>query len=255
MLVETAPLAALAGLFGLLCGSFLNVVAFRVPRGESLARPRSRCPECAHPIRPYDNVPVLSWLALRGRCRDCSAPISARYPLIEAGTAALAVAIVAVKGAGAQVCLPLVLLGLLVPITVIDLERRIIPNAITATGAVLAVAVGAVVDPGGLPEQLIAGVAAAAFLLVPAMFYPAGMGMGDVKLAGMLGLFLGRDVGVALLIGLLAGAVVGVGIMARLGVSRGRKTGVPFGPFLALGGLVAIFAGPAIIGWYLNAFA
>jgi leader peptidase (prepilin peptidase)/N-methyltransferase len=247
--------SALAGLFGLVTGSFLNVVAFRLPRGESLSRPRSRCPSCETPIKPYDNVPVLSWLLLRGRCRSCGSLISARYPLIEAAMALLAVAIVAVKGPDADVWLPLALLALLVPITLIDLDRRIIPNVITGPGAVLAIVVGALVDPGGLPEQLIAGAAACAFLLIPAVLYPAGMGMGDVKLAGMMGLFLGRDVAVAILVGLLAGALVGVVIMARLGVQKGRKTGVPFAPFLALGGVVAIIAGPAVVSWYLATFA
>jgi leader peptidase (prepilin peptidase)/N-methyltransferase len=173
----------------------------------------------------------------------------------ELGTAALAAFVVVAKGAGSEVWVPLVLLGLLVPITVIDLERRIIPNAITGPGAAAAIVLGAIVDPGGLPEQLVAGAAAGAFLLIPALLYPAGMGMGDVKLAAMLGLFLGRDVGVAILVALLAGAVIGLGILARVGVARGRKTGVPFGPFLALGGIVAIFAGEAIVTWYLDAFA
>jgi leader peptidase (prepilin peptidase)/N-methyltransferase len=247
--------AALAGLMGLVTGSFLNVVAFRLPRGESLAHPPSRCPSCSHAIRPYDNIPVLSWLLLRGRCRDCHTAIPARYPLIELGTAALAVLIVVAKGADSDVWLALVLLFLLVPITVIDLERRIIPNAITGPGAAAAIIIGAIIDPGGLPQQLIAGAAAGAFLLIPALLYPSGMGMGDVKLAAMMGLFLGRDVAVALLVALIAGAVIGMGIMARVGVAKGRKTGVPFGPFLALGGIVAIFAGHAIIEWYLDAFA
>jgi leader peptidase (prepilin peptidase) / N-methyltransferase len=254
MPVTTAFAALTAGLFGLLGGSFLNVVAFRLPRGESLAHPRSRCPSCQTPIRPYDNVPVLSWLLLRGRCRDCRAPIAARYPLIEAGTAVLAVAVVLVKGADADVWLPLALLALLVPVTLIDLDRRIIPNRITGPGAVAALVIGALVAPGDLPQQLIAGAAAGAFLLVPALLYPAGMGMGDVKLAGMMGLFLGRDVAVAILVALIAGALVGAGIMARLGVQRGRKTGVPFGPFLALGGLAAILVGPSVISWYLGTF-
>jgi leader peptidase (prepilin peptidase) / N-methyltransferase len=250
----TAFAALWAGLFGLVAGSFLNVVAFRLPRGESLSHPRSRCPSCQAPVRPHDNVPVLSWLLLHGRCRDCRAAISARYPLIEGGTAVLAAAIVLVKGADAGVWLPLALLALLVPVTLIDLERRIIPNRITGPGAVAALVIGALVAPGALPEQLIAGAAAGAFLLVPALLYPAGMGMGDVKLAGMMGLFLGRDVAVAILVALIAGAVVGAGIMARVGVQRGRKTGVPFGPFLALGGVTAILVGPSVVSWYLGSF-
>lgn len=252
--MDTAPAAVLAGAFGLLIGSFINVVAYRLPRGESLVHPGSHCPHCGAAIRPYDNVPVLSWLLLRGRCRRCHAAISPRYPIVEATCAALAAAIVVVKGPDSDVWLPLVLAALLVPIALIDFEHRIIPNVITGPGAIAAVAIGAVVAPGDLTEQLLAGAIAGAFLLLPALVYPAGMGMGDVKLVGMMGLFLGREVAVAVLVGLLAGAIVGVVIMARQGVSKGRKVGVPFGPFLALGGIAAIFVGPAIVDWYLDAF-
>jgi leader peptidase (prepilin peptidase)/N-methyltransferase len=148
--------------------------------------------------------------------------------------------------------LSLALLVLLVPITRIDITRRIIPNAITGPGAALALILGAIVDPGGLPEQILAGLAAALFLLVPALLHPAGMGMGDVKLAGMMGLFLGRAVAVALLAALLAGALVGMGIVARRGVRAGRRSTVPFGAFLAFGGAVAVLAGPAILDAYLD---
>jgi leader peptidase (prepilin peptidase)/N-methyltransferase len=142
----------------------------------------------------------------------------------------------------------------LVPITFIDLDHRIIPNKITAPAAVAAVGLLAVLDPAALPEHLIAGVLAGGFLLVALLAYPGGMGMGDVKLAAVLGLFLGREVAPALLIGLLAGTCLGVAVMARKGVAQGRKTAVPFGPFLALGGVVGWFAGPAIVDWYLNTF-
>src|SRR4051794_12423128 len=250
-----ASSAAAAGLLGLVLGSFLNVVAYRLPRGESLAHPGSHCPGCATPVRAYDNVPVLSWLLLRGRCRSCAVPISARYPLVEAGTAVLAVAVVLVHGADRDAVLPLVLLLLLVPIALIDLDRRIIPNKLTGPGALLAVVLGLVIDPAHVPEQLIAGAAAGGFLLVAALAYPAGMGMGDVKLAGMMGLFPGREVGVAMLVALLAGTLVGTAIMARKGAGEGRKTAVPFGPFLALGGVVAVLAGGPIVDWYLSTFA
>ena len=129
------------------------------------------------------------------------------------------------------------------PIALIDLEHRIIPNKITAPGcAILAVAIGLALKPAAVPEQLIAGTGAAAFLLVFVLAYPRGMGMGDVKLAGVLGLFLGREVAVAILVALIAGTVLGAALIARLGVQRGRKTAVPFGPFLALGGVVALLA-------------
>ena len=246
-------LTALAG--GLLVGSFLNVVAWRLPRGESLLFPASHCPGCEHPVRPYDNVPVLSWLALRGRCRDCSTPISARYPLVEAATAALAAGVVLTSDGLHDMLLGLVLAGLLVPIALIDLDHRIIPNRLTAVGAVAALAIGAATDLDGVPQQLVAGAAAGGFLLLAALARPGGMGMGDVKLAGMLGLFLGREVAVALLVALLAGTLVGVVVMARRGMQEGRRTAIPFGPFLALGGFVALLAGPALVDWYLATFA
>jgi leader peptidase (prepilin peptidase) / N-methyltransferase len=245
----------LAAVGGLLVGSFLNVVAWRLPRGESLVAPGSRCPGCGHPVRPYDNVPVVSWLLLRGRCRDCRTPISARYPLVEALSAALAVAVVLTSDDLNDLLLGLTLVALLVPIALIDLDHRIIPNRLTALGAVAALAIGAATDLDGVPQQLIAGAAAGGFLLLAALARPGGMGMGDVKLAGMLGLFLGREVAVALLVAFVAGTVVGVGVMARRGVGEGRKTAIPFGPFLALGGVVGLLAGPAIVDWYLSTIA
>src|SRR5919205_1014114 len=145
-----------AAVLGAIFGSFLNVVAYRLPRGESLARPRSRCPGCETPIRPYDNVPVLSWLALRGRCRDCAQRISARHPVVEAATGALCALVVVAKGADADALPGLALVLLLVPITLIDLEVRLIPNALTLAGAVAALAILAVTDSGEIVEALIA---------------------------------------------------------------------------------------------------
>ncbi len=243
---------ALALLGGLVVGSFLNVVAYRLPLGESLVLPGSHCPSCSVPIKAYDNVPVLGWVLLRGRCRSCRTPISARYPLVEALTAALAVVTVLVKHSVSDIALGLVLVAVLVPIALIDLDNRIIPNKITLPAAIIAVGIGLILAPGKVPEQLIAGAAAGGFLLMFALAYPKGMGMGDVKLAAVLGLFLGRSVAVALLVGVLSGALFGAAVMARLGVAQGRKTAVPFGPFLALGGIVALFAGPALVHLYLN---
>jgi leader peptidase (prepilin peptidase)/N-methyltransferase len=248
-------LVVLAAVGGLLVGSFLNVVAWRLPRGESLLAPGSRCPGCERPVRPYDNVPVVSWLLLHGRCRECRTPISARYPLVEALTAALAAAVALANDGAHDVLLGLVLVALLVPIALIDLDHRLIPNRLTALGALAALAIGAATDPGGVPQQLIAGAAAGGFLLLAALARPGGMGMGDVKLAGMLGLFLGREVAVALLVALVAGTLVGLAVMARRGVGEGRKTAIPFGPFLALGAVAALTAGPAIVDWYLSTFA
>jgi leader peptidase (prepilin peptidase)/N-methyltransferase len=245
--------AAFAGALGAVIGSFLNVVAYRLPRSESLVRPGSRCPGCQTAIKPYDNLPVVGWLLLRGRCRSCSVPISSRYPIVEALTAALAVGVVLVSHSTETLVLGLVLLAVLVPVALIDLDHRIIPNRITGPAAVLAIALGAALKPSHLPEQLIAGAAAGGFLLVFVLAYPRGMGMGDVKLAAVLGLFLGRTVAVALLAGVLAGTVVGVAVMARVGMEKGRKTAVPFGPFLAFGGVLALFVGEPLMHWYLHA--
>jgi leader peptidase (prepilin peptidase) / N-methyltransferase len=244
----------LAAVVGAIFGSFLNVVAYRLPRGESLSRPRSRCPQCQTPIRPYDNVPVLSWLALRGRCRSCRAPISARYPLVEAMTGLLCAGVVLAKGADEGALLGLALVLLLVPITLIDLDHRIIPNRLTLLGAVVAPALLVLTAPDAIPEHLIAAVAAGGFFLLAVLAYPRGMGMGDVKLAAVLGLFLGRSVAPAVFIALVAGTLVGAVVIARKGAQEGRKTAVPFGPFLALGGVVALLAGDAMVDWYLTTF-
>jgi leader peptidase (prepilin peptidase)/N-methyltransferase len=245
----------LAAVVGAIFGSFLNVVAYRLPRGESLSRPRSRCPQCQTAIKPYDNVPILSWLALRGRCRSCRAPISARYPLVEAMTGLLCALVVIAKGPDEDALLGLALVLLLIPITLIDLDHRIIPNRLTLLGAILAPALVALTAPDALAEHLIAGVAAGGFFLLAVLAYPRGMGMGDVKLAAVLGLFLGRAVGPALFVALVAGTVVGAAVIARKGARAGRKTAVPFGPFLAFGGVVALFAGDAMVDWYLSTFA
>jgi leader peptidase (prepilin peptidase) / N-methyltransferase len=242
-----------AALMGSIIGSFLNVVAYRLPRGESLAHPPSACPHCATPIKPYDNVPVVGWLLLRGRCRACRAPISPRYPLVEAVTAGLFAAVVAVAwDDAAAIALGLSLVTLLVCVTLIDLDHRLIPNKLTAPFAVLAIALTAVLDPQHLPGALVAGAAAGAFFLAAALARPGGMGMGDVKLAAVLGLYLGRDVAPAILIALLAGVAVGAVVMAQKGVTDGRRTAVPFGPFLALGGVVGVLAGDALVSAYLT---
>jgi leader peptidase (prepilin peptidase) / N-methyltransferase len=244
-----------AAVLGAIFGSFFNVVAYRLPRRESLSRPRSRCPRCETPIKPYDNVPVLSWLALRGKCRACGTRISARYPLVEAGTAALCALVVVAKGLDEDALLGLALVLLMVPVALIDLDTQIIPNALMWIGAAVAPALVLLTAPDDIVEHLIAAVAGGGFFLLAVLAYPRGMGVGDIKLAGVLGLFLGRAVGPAIFIALVTGTVVGAVIMARKGVKAGRKTKVPFGPFLALGGIVALFAGDAMVDWYLNSFA
>ena len=249
------PLAiVLAAVGGLLIGSFLNVVAYRLPRGESLVHPRSRCPSCDTQLRAIDNIPVVSWLALRGRCHACGAPISVRYPLVELTTGALYVAVVVSQDDAARIVLGLLLVTALVPITLIDLDHRIIPNRITGPAAIAALIVIAALDTDFLLEAVLAGVAGGGFFLIAAVLYPRGMGMGDVKLAGMLGLYLGRAVAPAILVALIAGVVVGAAIIARQGMQEGRKAAVPFGPFLALGGLIGFFVGNELVDAYLDTF-
>lgn len=243
---------SLAAVCGLCLGSFLNVVAHRLPAGASLVSPPSACPGCGTAIRPYDNVPVFSWLALRGRCRDCDAGISARYPLTEAATGALFVAVVLVRGASRGVWLDLAFVAALVAVTRIDLEHRIIPNRILAPLAVLALVLTAALEPGQLPARLIAAAAGGGGLLLVALVYPSGLGMGDVKLVAVMGLVLGSALAPALLVAFLSGSLVGAGVLARRGVAAGRRTAIPFGPFLAFGAVVGVLAGPALVHAYLH---
>jgi leader peptidase (prepilin peptidase)/N-methyltransferase len=191
---------------------------------------------------------------LRGRCRNCSAKISRRYPLVEAATAALCVGAVLAHPTAAGLMLSVALILVLVPAALIDLEHRIIPNSLNAAGALAALAIGVALDPSGEPERLIAAAGAGGLLLLAALAYPGGMGMGDVKLAAVMGLLLGRAVAAAVMVALLAGVLVGGLIIARNGARAGRKTAVPFGPFLAIGGLVAVFAGQEMVAFYVHHF-
>ena len=246
--------AAIAFLGGLVVGSFVTVVAHRVPRGESVVAPRSRCPGCGAGIAPYDNIPVVSWALLRGRARCCGTSISIRYPLTELGLGALYAATVLVLwGDPGEVALGLVFVTMLLAVTLTDLEQRIIPNKILLVSAVAGAAIAALADPGDLPERAIAALAAGGLLVAAALAYPRGMGLGDVKLAATMGLFLGRNVAPALLVALLAGSLFGLAMIAREGAAA-RKRALPFGPFLALGGLVGLLAGDQLIDWYLSTF-
>ena len=250
------PVALLpAAAFGLLIGSFLNVVAYRLLRRESLAHPGSHCPSCDSHVRFYDNIPILSWLLLRGRCRDCKEPIASRYPLVEGATAALFAAVAVVHAHDTtMLVLGLVLVAFLVPIALIDLDSQLIPNRLTLPAAVAAIVLGTVLDPGGEVERLIAGAAAGLIVALPSLLHPSGMGMGDAKLVAVLGLFLGAAVVPAFFVALIVGTIGGVAIMVRKGMSEGRKTRVPFGPFLALGGVVGVLAGNELLGSYLGTF-
>jgi leader peptidase (prepilin peptidase)/N-methyltransferase len=253
--VSTAAGVAIAAVFGAVIGSFLNVVIWRLPRGENLAKPPSACPGCGKPIKPYDNIPILSWLVLRGKCRNCGARISARYPLVEALTAALCAACVLRFGADSDVWLPLAFVLFLIPLTFIDLDTFTLPDKINGPAAVVGIILVVAFARDDIVEHAIAALAAFGFLFAAVWFYPKGMGVGDVKLAFVMGVYLGRNVAPAMLIAFLVGSIVGLGIMARKGVAEGRKTAVPFGPFLAFGSVVALFAGDEIVDWYLDTFA
>ena len=250
-----AAITAICFLGGAIIGSFVSVLAHRIPRGEPWATGRSRCPGCGAEIPARDNVPILSWLALRGRCRSCGERISARYPLAEAGLGLLYAITYLVLGdddAG-ELALGLVFCTVLVAITLTDLELRLIPNVLVLAGAIAAIGIAAATHASSLDTRVLAAVAAGGGLFLIALAYPQGMGMGDVKLAAMMGLFLGRAVAPALLIGFATGAVLGVALIARHG-SEARKRAVPFGPFLALGGVIALWVGDEIVDWYLDTF-
>lgn len=243
--------ATFAGVLGAIFGSFLNVVVYRLPRRESLVTPASHCPRCGTPVKPYDNIPVLSWLLLRGHCRSCGESISVRYPLVEAATGLLCVGAVFAGETWADVALGIALILLVVPIALIDLEHRIIPNRLTLLGAIVAIVLGTALDPAGEPGRLIAGAAAGGFLLIAALAYPGGMGMGDVKLALLIGVAVGKPTPVALFLALVLALVPSLVLFARHGTAA-RKMTLPFAPFLALGGLIGLFAGHAILHWYLG---
>lgn len=242
-------LTALVFPSGLALGSFLNVVAGRVPLGRSVVTPGSACLACASPIAWYDNIPVVSYLVLRGRCRSCSVPIGLTYPLVELLTALLVTACVLVFGLTPDAVVAGVFSAALVAVSVTDLERRIIPNAIVLPAAAVVLLAQTVLHPSA--EWWVAAFGAALFLFIAAVAYPGGMGMGDVKLALLLGAMLGRSVTVALMLGLLAALVPAAVLLARHG-SAARKLPIPLGPFLAGGGLVALFAGERLLDAYLS---
>jgi leader peptidase (prepilin peptidase) / N-methyltransferase len=234
---------------GLAVGSFLNVVAARLPLKRSIVSPGSACPSCDASISWYDNIPLVSYAVLRGRCRHCGVSISWRYPAVEAATAVLVGCCALKFGFSWDFLVAAVFCAVLVAISATDLERRIIPNRIVLPATVVLLAAQSVLHPS--VEWIVAGLAAALFFLIAALAYPGGMGMGDVKLALLLGVVLGRTVPVALLIGMIAALVPSVVLIAKHG-KAGRKMTIPFGPFLAIGGLIALFAGNPILDWYLR---
>jgi leader peptidase (prepilin peptidase) / N-methyltransferase len=241
--------AAIAFLPGLAFGSFLNVVAARVPLRRSVVHPGSACVACGTSLEWYDNIPLVSFALLRGRCRHCAAKIPWRYPLVEGVTAVLVAACVLRFGLTADGLVAAFFCATLVAISATDVEHRIIPNRIVLPAAAVVLAANTMLHPS--VEWAVAGLGAALFLFVAAMAYPGGMGMGDVKLALLLGFALGRTVPVALMVGMISALVPAVVLYARHG-SAARKMRIPFGPFLAFGGVVALFAGPALLDAYLS---
>ena len=247
-------IAAALFVLGLVMGSFASVVAHRIPRKESIVGPRSRCSSCGARIAAYDNVPLVSWLVLRGRCRACGERIPATYPAVELALGVLFAAVYLVyEGDAAEIALGCVFVTMLAIVTLTDLEHRIIPNVVLIAGTIAALAIVVPTDVGGLPERAIAAAAAGGFLLAAALVYSGGMGMGDVKLAAVMGLYLGRAVAPALLSAFVAGALVGVYLLIRHG-AEARKRAIPFGPYLAIGGVVGLLAGDEIVDWYLDTF-
>jgi leader peptidase (prepilin peptidase)/N-methyltransferase len=241
-------LAVLSLAPGLALGSFLNVVAARVPRRASIVTPASACMECGTPIAWRDNIPLLSWVLLRGRCRDCGTRISPLYPGVELATALLVAACVLDFRLSGQMVVAAFFCAVLVAVTATDLTHRIIPNRIVLPAAVVILIAQTALEPS--PQWTLGALGASGFLFLAVLAYPAGMGMGDVKLALVMGAALGKTVPVALMLGMLTALVPAVILLARHG-SAARKMGIPFGPFLALGSVVALFFGDQLVDAYL----
>ena len=243
--------AALAFAPGLALGSFVNVVAARVPLRRSIVHPASACMACSRPIAWYDNVPLVSYAMLRGRCRHCAARIPLRYPAVELATAALIAGCVFAFGLTPDAAVAAFFCVVLVAVSATDLEHRIVPNRIVVPAAAIVLVVQTALHPS--VEWLLGAVGASGFLLAAAIAHPRGMGMGDVKLALLMGAFLGRTVAVALMLGMVLALVPSIVLLARHGAA-GRKIGIPFAPFLALGSVIALFAGDALLDAYLGSF-
>lgn len=232
-------------------GSFVNVVATRVPLRRSVVQPRSACMSCGTELAWYDNVPVLSYFVLHGKCRSCGSRISPLYPAVELATAGLVAACFVVFGLTGIALLSAFFCAVLVAVTSTDLTHRIVPNRIVLPAAVIVLVGHTALDPS--PAWALGALGASGFLFVAALAYPAGMGMGDVKLALLLGAMLGKLVAVGLMLGMLFALVPSVVLLARHG-SAARKMGIPFAPFLALGAVVALFVGNELLSAYLRAF-
>jgi leader peptidase (prepilin peptidase) / N-methyltransferase len=247
----TTALAAVAFVPGLAIGSFLNVVAARVPLKRSIVSPGSACMSCGHELAWYENVPVVSWLALRGRCKGCGVQIGIVYPAVELLTALLIAASFLAFGWSGKSFVAAFFCATLVTVSATDLSHRIVPNVVVLPAAVIVLVAMTALDPG--VEWVLGALGASLFLFLAALAYPKGMGMGDVKLALLLGAMLGRTVPVALMVGMVAALVPSFVLLAQHG-SAARKMGIPFAPFLAFGGIVALFFGDALLDAYLSFF-
>jgi leader peptidase (prepilin peptidase)/N-methyltransferase len=247
--------AILAAVVGVCVGSFLNVCIYRLPRGQSLASPPSRCPHCERPLRWYHNIPIVSWVALRGRCAHCQAPISIQYPVIELVTALVWLLIVWMTPVGWLLASRLVLATALIVLFMIDLEHQLLPNVITLPGIVVGLAFSVVAPPRPADALLGALLGGGVLYAIAAAYYllrkEEGMGMGDVKMLAMVGAFLGwRAVLLTLVLSSFGGAVIGVVMM---GLQKGSmRYALPFGTFLAVGALLAMLFGEQFIAWYLG---
>lgn len=253
-MAELQPLL-LAGILGLAVGSFLNVCIYRLPLGQSLLSPSSRCTRCGRSLSWFDNIPVVSWMVLRGRCRQCGEPISAQYPVVELITAVLAMGIVALTPPGALLASRLVLAAVLIVLFVIDLEHQILPNVITLPGIVVGLAFSFFAAPGPLSSFIGTLLGGGVLYAIATAYYlvrkEEGMGMGDVKMLSMIGAFLGwRAVLLTLVLASFSGAVIGVALMTAR--RETLRYALPFGTFLAIGASIAMLAGEQILGWYLQ---
>jgi len=256
MILDTTQIVV-AGLFGLLIGSFLNVVIYRLPRGQSLVTPPSTCPGCGSRIRPIDNIPVLSWILLGGKCHKCGAPISIQYPIVELATGLLFLLVAWLTPAGPLLAARLLFVVILVVLFGIDLHHQILPNVITLPGIAIGFLFSLVTPPGWMNSLIGIALGGGVLYAIAAAYYAVrreeGLGMGDVKMLAMIGAFLGwKAVLVTLILSSFAGALVGIGIIA---LSRGSmRLALPFGTFLAVGAIAAMIVGEPLVAWYSGFF-
>lgn len=237
--------------FGAFVGSFLNVCIYRIPRGESIILPPSRCTNCNERIAFYDNIPILSYIFLKGRCRSCNSKIPLRYPIVETLNALFLLFLFLSLGWGVQFLIYSAFLSSLIVVTFIDLDHQIVPDRITIPGTILGILLASTLLPLGLKNSLSGAILGGGLFYLTAVLSRGGMGGGDIKLIAMIGSFLGwKEVLLTIFLSALSGSLVGIFLMVFMG--KGRKHKIPFGPFLALGATLSLFWGKDLIVWYLN---